>query len=430
MISRNRKINFIIILIMVVLNVSFAYFYNTAVSKVFFEAANKDYGILQQQNSQIVEKLKAEGDIAMWDNIIEPYEEYIVIYDKDNQVVAKTDNGNFSALDVKVRTPFEFKGEAYLLRTSVYFLRDYDNSTKVMAKFITVEVLIVLTAFFILIMIIYSFMLRPFRVVYKAIEEYDRSGKLIEIKLKGYAGRVYRRFASMAKNVESQQQNERRIIASISHDIKTPLTSIMGYSEQLKKENLSEERRERYLNTVYDKAVDIRTIVDEFDEYLGCNMPYEMKKSRITVDEIEKCLLNDYADDFMFSGISFEVRCHTDKETVILGDFQKLKRVCSNILTNSVKHFKGDEKKIVVEIFCADEMIAVKFSDNGEGVPEDKLEMIFEPLYTSDEGRKVAGLGLSICREITESHGGRIYAEKSDMGGLAITVELPEVQEI
>lgn len=430
MISRNRKINFIIILIMVVLNVSFAYFYNTAVSKVFFEAANKDYGILQQQNSQIVEKLKAEGDIAMWDNIIEPYEEYIVIYDKDNQVVAKTDNGNLSALDVKVRTPFEFKGEAYLLRTSVYFLRDYDNSTKVMAKFITVEVLIVLTAFFILIMIIYSFTLRPFRVVYKAIEEYDRSGKLIEIKLKGYAGRVYRRFASMAKNVESQQQNERRIIASISHDIKTPLTSIMGYSEQLKKENLSEERRERYLNTVYDKAVDIRTIVDEFDEYLGCNMPYEMKKSRITVDEIEKCLLNDYADDFMFSGISFEVRCHTDKETVILGDFQKLKRVCSNILTNSVKHFKGDEKKIVVEIFCADEMIAVKFSDNGEGVPEDKLEMIFEPLYTSDEGRKVAGLGLSICREITESHGGRIYAEKSDMGGLAITVELPEVQEI
>lgn len=430
MISRNRKINFIIILIMVVLNVSFAYFYNTAVSKVFIEAANKDYGILQQQNSQIVEKLKAEGDIAMWDNIIEPYEEYIVIYDKDNQVVAKTDNGNLSALDVKVRTPFEFKGEAYLLRTSVYFLRDYDNSTKVMAKFITVEVLIVLTAFFILIMIIYSFTLRPFRVVYKAIEEYDRSGKLIEIKLKGYAGRVYRRFASMAKNVESQQQNERRIIASISHDIKTPLTSIMGYSEQLKKENLSEERRERYLNTVYDKAVDIRTIVDEFDEYLGCNMPYEMKKSRITVDEIEKCLLNDYADDFMFSGISFEVRCHTDKETVILGDVQKLKRVCSNILTNSVKHFKGDEKKIVVEIFCADEMIAVKFSDNGEGVPEDKLEMIFEPLYTSDEGRKVAGLGLSICREITESHGGRIYAEKSDMGGLAITVELPEVQEI
>ena len=425
MIVRNRKINFIIIIVMVVLNVSFAYLYNTAVSKAFVEAANKDYGILQQQNSQIVEKLKAESDMVLWDDIIEPYEEYIVIYDKNNQVVAETDDGILSAFDVKVRTPFEFKGEAYLLRTSVYFLRDYDNSSKVMAKFIAVEVLIVLTALFILIMIIYSFMLRPFRVVYKAIEEYDRSGKLMDIRLKGYAGRVYRRFASMAKNVQSQQHNERRIIASISHDIKTPLTSIMGYSEQLKKDNLSEERRARYIDTVYDKAVDIRTIVDEFDEYLGYNLPYEMKKSRITVNEIVSCLNSDYADDFTLAGISFEIINHADEKAVIVGDVQRLKRVGSNILTNSVKHFKGEEKKISIEIFSADEMLVIKFSDNGEGVPEDKLELIFEPLYTSDEGRRVAGLGLSICREITESHGGRIYAEKSDMGGLAITVELP-----
>ncbi len=424
MITRNRRINFLIIILMIIINVSFAYFYNTSVSRSMAEAANKDYGILQQQNSLIIETLKM-SDVSKWDEIIESYDEYIVIYDKENQVIARTDMGSLSAFDVKVRTPFELNGEAYLLRTSAYFFRDYGNGSREMVKFIAIEFFIILTALIIFVLIIYSFMLRPFRVVYKAIEEYDRSGKLMDIKLKGYAGKVYRRFASMAKNVESQQQNERRIIASISHDIKTPLTSIMGYSERLKKDNLTVERRERYIDTVYDKAVDIRTIVDEFDEYLGCNLPYEMKKSKISVSEIEKCLLNDYADDFMLSGISFELRNHADEESTIKGDIQKLKRVCSNILSNSVKHFTGEEKKIVVEIFPADEMIAVKFSDNGEGVPEDKLELIFEPLYTSDEGRKVAGLGLSICREITEAHDGRIYADKSDMGGLAITVELP-----
>ena len=88
-------------------------------------------------------------------------------------------------------------------------------------------------------------------------------------------------------------------------------------------------------------------------------------------------------------------------------------------------NIKEGEKKICVEFFTNNEMVAMKFSDNGKGVDEDKLELIFEPLYTSDEGRKVAGLGLSICREITEAHDGRIYAEKSDMGGLAVTVELP-----
>ena len=103
--------------------------------------------------------------------------------------------------------------------------------------------------------------------------------------------------------------------------------------------------------------------------------------------------------------------------------------MCSNIFTNSVKHFKDDNKRIVVEIMKLDGVIAFRFSDNGKGVPDDKLELIFEPLYTSDEGRKVAGLGLSICREITEAHDGRIYAEKSEMGGLAVTVELPAGDE-
>ena len=110
-------------------------------------------------------------------------------------------------------------------------------------------------------------------------------------------------------------------------------------------------------------------------------------------------------------------------------DINKLKRVFSNILSNSVKHFRDGEKKIRIDIFSSGEMVAIRFSDNGKGVDEDKYELIFEPLYTSDEGRKVAGLGLSICREITEAHDGRIYAEKSEMGGLAVTVELPEVEK-
>ena len=199
----------------------------------------------------------------------------------------------------------------------------------------------------------------------------------------------------------------------------------MGYSEQLKKDNLSEERKQRYLNTVYDKAVDIRTLVDEFDEYLGSNLSYGMNKIKVTVDEIEKCIRDDYMDDLRQAEIEFEIINHTDKDAEILADIQKFKRVCSNLFTNSIKHFKGDEKKIRLDITSEDEMIVFRFSDNGEGVPEDKMKLIFEPLYTSDEGRKVAGLGLAICKEIVEVHDGRIYAEKSDMGGLTICVELP-----
>ena len=89
-----------------------------------------------------------------------------------------------------------------------------------------------------------------------------------------------------------------------------------------------------------------------------------------------------------------------------------------------MKHFKDGNKIIDFEIACDKKKIYINISDSGDGVEEEKLEMIFEPLYTSDEGRKVAGLGLAICREIVESHWGKIYAKTSRYGGLEICIEL------
>lgn len=423
--NRKGKLNFLIIVIMIIINLAVAYFYNSSVRRIVSEVAYNDYVSLQSQNVLLISKLKEVEDISEWNAMLDGFEECIYIFDKDGQTVAKTENSKVSAFDAKVRTPFEYKGEAYLLRSSIYLLRNYVDNRINVTQFIVVELIFIFMALVIFVLIIYSFLLRPFRVIYKAIEEYDRSGTIMDIKLKGFAGRVYRRFSTMARKLDSQQMNQRRIIASISHDIKTPLTSIMGYSERLKKDNLSEERKQRYLNTVYDKAVDIRTLVDEFDEYLGYNLSYGIQKSKLTVEDIEKCIINDYSDDFTQAGIDFEIINHANKDAEILADIQKLKRVCSNIFTNSIKHFKGEQKIIRLEISADGGMIVFRFSDNGEGVDEDKMNLIFEPLYTSDEGRKVAGLGLAICKEIVDVHYGKIYAEKSDLGGLAVCVELP-----
>ena len=78
-----------------------------------------------------------------------------------------------------------------------------------------------------------------------------------------------------------------------------------------------------------------------------------------------------------------------------------------------LKHFTGAEKIIDISVSSDKNKVYINIADSGEGVEEDKLDIIFEPLYTSDEGRKVAGLGLAICREIVDLHNGKIYAEKS-----------------
>ena len=106
----------------------------------------------------------------------------------------------------------------------------------------------------------------------------------------------------------------------------------------------------------------------------------------------------------------------------------KMRRVVGNIIGNSVKHMRTDNKKIVVTISCDREKVYCNIADSGEGVEEEKLEIIFEPLYTSDYGRKAAGLGLSIGREIVESHGGSIYAKRSGLGGLEVCIELQRVK--
>jgi len=415
---------FLVIFILLVAVVAFAFSYNASVTTAVTNAAYNDNEVLHEYNNEIIRKLIAEPSVENWSAIVEQYEEVvIVIENSDNDIVTRSQGRNWTALDVKVQTPFEYKGKAYLIKSSVYLLRDYITDVRVLVKFVFMEFLIGISALSVLVLIIYTILLRPYKAIYTAIEEYDKTGKFKDVKIKGYAGQVYRRFASVTENLTRQQNNERRIIASISHDIKTPLTSIMGYTERLKSDSVSPERKEKYLDTVYMKSHEIRQLIDEFDEYLSYNMIKQLKTESVGASDIVNILRHDYADELENSGIVFEL-FNTCPETVnISADVQKLRRVFSNVLTNSIKHFDKKEKIIRIELHCDKKKLFIDISDNGEGVEADKYEIIFEPLYTSDEGRKVAGLGLANCREIIDAHDGRIYAEKSELGGLKICIE-------
>ncbi|MBO5937586.1 MAG: HAMP domain-containing histidine kinase [Clostridia bacterium] len=422
--SHNRKANILVTLIFLGVIIAFAYSYNSYVTMTVANAAYNDREILQDYNNEIIRKLISKDSVSEWSEIVEQYEDIvIVIENSSNKVVTKSIGRTWTALDVKVQTPFEFGGEAYLIKSSVYLLRDYVGDVRKMVEFIFMEFLISISALGVLVIIIYNAVVRYYGGLYKAIEEYEKTGKLKKIVLKGYAGRIYDRFESLTQNLERQQQNQRRIIASISHDIKTPLTSIMGYAERLNKEGISEERRKIYLDTVYGKSVEIQRLVNEFDEYLGFNVPEQMKTEAVTAKEIISFVEREYQEELALAGVDLRTANYAEEATVMI-DKIKFKRVFGNIFSNSLKHFVNEKKIIDFEVACDKNKIYISISDNGEGVEEEKLDMIFEPLYTSDKGRKVAGLGLAICREIVESHMGKIYAENSVNSGLTIRIEL------
>ncbi len=422
--TKDIKANIVVILLFLGVIVAFSYSYNAYVTTAVTDSAYNDEESLKQYNAEIIEKLGETNSTAEWSSIVEQYRDIvIVIENSSNEVVTRSKNRDWTALDVKVRTAFEYKNKAYMIISSVYFLRDYENDSRILVRFVFVEFLIGLSALCLLIFVIYTMMLRPYRKFYQLIEEYEKGKTLSKHRFKGYIGHVYDRFVSLTRNLEHQQQNQQRIIASISHDIKTPLTSILGYAERIKNGNISNERKLQYLDTVYGKALEIQELVDEFDEYLSYNMTKQVHTERVDTKQLVDLLKYEYADELEMSGISFKVINNAEKAAVMI-DKTKMRRVFGNIIGNSVKHMLSEEKKIEVEISATRDDVLISMSDNGEGVEEEKLEIIFEPLYTSDEGRRVAGLGLAICREIVSSHGGSIYACRSKYGGLSVCIEL------
>ena len=129
-----------------------------------------------------------------------------------------------------------------------------------------------------------------------------------------------------------------------------------------------------------------------------------------------------------YQNSDFKVRTNCPN-ILISVDLSKFKRVFSNTITNSIRHYNNDKKILIININeQKDGKIKFEIADNGTGCKED-LQKIFEPLYTTDKSRKISGLGLSICKEIIESHSGTIKAENNKMGGFSIIFTINAYKE-
>lgn len=425
--SFGRRANLVTIIIFLVLIVAFAFSYNASFSAAIRNTVRDDRELLQQCNREIITQIKRTSGTGEWQKIIDGYDSIVIsISDSSNDPVVK--NGTIkTALNISVRSPFEYQRKAYLITSTVHLFKNLDENKAALLEFVTIEFLIVSVFFILIALLLYTIMLRPYRAFYRAIEEYEKTGKFVKRKVRGYIGRVYQRFYTLTQKLDGEKKNQQRIIASISHDIKTPLTSIMGYTEQLQKGSISPERKKRYLEKVYAKSKEIQFLVDEFDEYLSYNMENAVSCKPVEIQCLCKTLTEEYTDELENESVMFRVENYSKHEKVMIDEL-KMRRVFGNIIANSLKHFKSDNKIILVRVTSTRKIVTISISDNGEGVPDSEFEMIFEPLYTSDKGRKVAGLGLTICKEIVESHGGKIYAKKADLGGLEICIELPIVK--
>lgn len=259
----------------------------------------------------------------------------------------------------------------------------------------------------------------------KTMREYYVSGKAPERTVRAdEIGRLQNTFADLTAMSEQKDQAERRLIASISHDIKTPLTSVLGYSERLRSAQLTPERREQYVDLIHEKALRLKAVVDEFDDYLDVGLRDSAPMALMTAGELCRRLREEYGGELRDAGVGFLVQCYCPKARFFC-NWEQLRRLFGNLISNSITHAQAPHLELTVRCRQEEDRLLLSFQDNGVGVPPEQLGQIFEPLYTSDKGRKVSGLGLSICQSITKAHGGAIHAENLPAGGLLISLSLP-----
>lgn len=262
---------------------------------------------------------------------------------------------------------------------------------------------------------------KTMRRYYEKGEQPERSQRMDEV------GKLQNAFADLAGVLDCKEKAEHRLIASISHDIKTPLTSVLGYSERLRSAELTEEKKRRYLELVYEKALRIKAVVDEFDEYLDAGLRDSAPMVLTTAGELCGWLRAEYAGELGDAGVTFPVECICP-DTQLICNWEHMRRLFGNLISNAFQHAGAERLELALICQREEGQVVFLFRDNGKGVAHELLQQIFEPLYTSDQGRKVSGLGLSICKSIAKAHGGSISADNAPGGGLVIRVSLPTVE--
>ena len=219
------------------------------------------------------------------------------------------------------------------------------------------------------------------------------------------------------------------LLANISHDLKTPVTSIKGYVEGIR-DGVADtpEKMNRYLDTIYAKAETIDDMVNNL------SMFSKLELSRMTFDfemgdinAFLRGLAEDYRLDIEKNGVELVNKIPQEKAVVKI-DYEKMSRVFSNIIDNAVKYRSDNKPVLEITTFTRDKGVYVCISDNGIGIEEKELKNVLEGFYRVDSSRSIkgSGLGLGIVKQIVEKHGGKIWLKSEGLGkGTTAIIYLP-----
>ncbi len=245
------------------------------------------------------------------------------------------------------------------------------------------------------------------------------------------------RLKNNAKDRLEDEAEQRQLISNIAHDLKTPITAIKGYAEgMLDGVADTPEKQEKYVRTIYNKANEMNTLINELTLYSNIDtnkIPYNFQKLNLR-SYFEDCI-EELGMDLENQHIRLNYSNFVDENVLIIADPEQLGRIIHNIVSNSVKYMRADvESRIGIVIKDVGDFVQIEISDNGKGIATRDLPYIFDRFYRADTSRNSAaggsGIGLSIVKKIVEDHGGKIWVTSKENEGTTMCFVIRKYEEV
>lgn len=387
----------------------------------------------------IAESYYSEGVIS---NPLKSTSKWFKVLDKNLNVILESDNApakkNYTEKEIIYMRGYYNNGlfiEKYqyinndgIKRTAIIKSRElYTNSFFKKMNILTKIDFVVFGIAYIILVVIFVFVLRS-----KFYEPLEKLNKAMELLTEGkrkkpvdYSGPrefvdICDRFNIMVSKLEDSENQRKklmndkeRMMADISHDLKTPITSIQGYAKALSDGIIADEDKDKYVKIIYEKSKKLTELINIFHEYSKLEHPdFNLIFEKVDLSEYLRAYIALKYEDIVESGFNIEVDI-PEEEMEIKIDKVQLQRVFDNILGNSIKH---NEKgtNIYVSLKEKNDIYEIIIADDGKGISKDIANNIFEAFTVGDESRNSkqgSGLGLAIAKTIVDLHGGTIELE-------------------